>query len=313
MKKNFLFVNMFWIFVCGFLGIVFFISRREVEGVWLLSSYTNIIKTLWVPIVLAIICLTSAFVLGKVPKTKDAFIDTVLIETFIVVSLVVITLLMITTNKISFLPKGYHKVFHYFIISAILGYLLFLTLICLLKVCYKIIFTDLKEKNAYKEISLLLTPSLIWSGVLVCLIHAKFLASENIIPSIKGYLVWINKGTLVLLIVSGIFITITHLLGAIFTKKCKRLILCAFLWINISIFVALISRYNYNLGPNFKHLSEVSLFILGAYFIPFLVLIVCYSIRAFVVYCSKDYPLLNMKCMEYNESNKRNEFNSNNE
>lgn len=313
MKKNFLFVNIFWIFVCGFLGIVFFVSRREVEGVWLLSSYTNIVKTFWVPLVLAIVCLTSAYLLGKVPKTKDAFIDTILIEILIVVLLVVGALLLITTNNISYLPKGYHKVFHYFIISSILGYLLFLTLICLLKVSYKLIFTNLKEKNIYKGISLLLTPSLVWSGVLACLIHANFLANENIIPSIKGYLVWINKGTLVLLIVSGVFITTTHLLASIFSKSGKRIIICSLLWIVVSITVHVISKYNNNLDPNFKHLSEVALFIFGAYFIPFLILILCYSIRPFAHYCSKNYTLFNTNRNEGNELNKKNEFNSNNE
>lgn len=286
MKKNLLLINVFWLFVCAFLGTIFYLSKRQIEGVWILSNIVNIIKAFWLLGLLTFLSLGSAFSLDKLRKIDKFKTDAILIEFFIIVFLVAFSLIIISSNTLNCFPKGYLKIFHYFIISAILGYILFLTFIAALKICFKIIFTDLNEENDYKDINLLITPFLVTSGTLACLIRAKFLLNENIIRSIKGYLIWINKGVLILIIVAAIFILLTHLLASFSTKKGKRNIICAFIWLIIGVIIILFSKYS-NLNPNFKQLSEVSYFIFGAYLFPLLFLLLCYSIKPFVSFIIK--------------------------
>jgi len=282
MKKNSLFINTFWLFVCGFLGIFYYVCKRPVDNEWILLNTTSIIKTFWVPTLLAIISLSIAFFLDKCSKSKSLNIDFALMEILIIVSMIAATLMLIVGHKIPYAPKGYLKVFHYFIIGGILGYILFLSLIFLLKACYKLIFTDLKEDNIINKIYLLFTPTIIWSGVLACLIHAKLLVYENTVHSVKEYLLWINKGTLILIIVAAVFSTLSHVLASLNTKNGKTPITCAFIGLFIGIILALISIFNNNIHPNFKHLFEVSLFIFGSYLIPLFMFFLCYALRPFI-------------------------------
>lgn len=313
MKKNSLFINTFWLFFCGFLGIFYYVSKRPVDNEWVLLNASSIIKTFWVPCLLAIISLSSAFFLDKCAKTKSLNIDFALIEILIIVSLVAATLMLIVANKIPFTPKGFLKIFHYFIIGGILGYILFLSLIFLLKACYKLIFTDLKEDNIISKIYLLFTPIIIWSGVFACLIHAKVLVYENITHSVKEYLLWINKGTLILIIVSAVISTLSHVLASLNTKNGKTPIICAIIGLLVAFIIALISIFDNNIHPNFKHLFEVSLFIFASYLIPLFIFILCYSLRPFIEMIRKnDIALDNISNNKFKEKKiKAKEYNTN--
>ncbi len=283
MKKNLLFINMFWVFFAGLFGTFLYLANRQVEGVWVLSNLKSIVKALWIPGLISCLCLLLAIPLGRCPKNRRDKIDCALFEFLITEALVAIVLLLIAGDNIKYVPKGFSKIFHYFIIFSVGGYLLGLSVVCLLKACFKLIFGDLKEENLVSKVSLLISPTMVWSGIFVCLCHAKMLKNANIIKSYNGYLTWMNTGVLIAIIVVCVFIVLAHVLASLKTKKGKSPVICAIVGLIVAFFIVIVTKYKlFTLPAKFTRLNEVSVFIVGAYLIPAFILLACYCLRPYI-------------------------------
>lgn len=297
MRKNLLFIHTFWLFLAAFVGIFFYVSKYQVGDVWLLESTESMLKTFWLPGVVALVCLLCAIPLGTCPKKKSTKIDCALLQVLIIVGAVAVVEILNVSKRLNNVPTDFSKVFHYFVLSGLLGYLFFLSCVCILKVMFSIIFKKESDDPKYaSKIALLLTPAFIIGGVLACYLSAKSLINSETVSSYTDYIKWADKGVMILIIDSCTVIVIAHLLASFKTKKGLAPLIVAIVGLACGVVLAcLLAKDVVKPGENFEHLGELAKFIIGAYAFACLVLVVSYALRPFISHVGNDEFYLDLE------------------
>jgi len=294
MKKNLLFIHTFWLFLAAFVGTFIYVAANDVDGIYLFHSSSAFFKTFWLPAVIAIASLVIAVPLGLCPKDKSAKKECALLHILIVIALLAIVEMLSVGNKLSNVSDVFGQVYHYFMLFGVVIYLSILSIVCILKAMYTIIFKNNESNDKYaSQIAVTLTPALFLGGFLTLFFSAVSFVNKGTISSLGEYINLVDKCVLIIVIDVCVVMLMAHLIASNFTKKGILPLIVDFVGLVCGIVLAcLIKTDVIKLNEDLTYLFELAKFIIGAYLFALAILVLSYAIKPFVKYIGSNKTYL---------------------
>lgn len=286
MRKNLLFIHTFWLFVAAFLSTFVYVVFNKVGGVYLYQHTKIFIKTFWPLGLGAIISLIFAIPLGVCPKKKSAKIECAVLEGLIIIACFAIIGVLNANGNIPHVSNVFEKVYYFFMAMGLITYLSILSVVCILKVMFTIVFRNDESSPKYaSKIALNLTPALFVGGLLGLLFSAVLKIKKGSIVSLKDYVRLVDKNVLIVIACVCVVILLVHILASIKTKKGLLPLIVDLAGLACGVVVLyLIKKKVIKPSTDYKYIIEVTKYMLGSYVFALGILVFSYAVKPFFEY-----------------------------
>ncbi len=291
MKKNLLFIHVFWLFLAAFVSTFIYAAFYKVNGVLLLHDSKTFIQSFWPCIVIAIICLGFAIPLGLCPEKKNAKIECAILEILIIIGCFATVEVLSSGGKIGNVSSVFAQTYHYFVAFGVLVYLAILSLVSILKVMFTIVFKNEESNPKYaSQISLALTPALYLGGLFALYFSALLYMDKDQVSTFGGYIRLVDTKVLFIILAVFVVMVVLHVFASSKTKNGLAPLCVGIVGFVCGIILAILLN-NDVVKPSgdFEYVTEVSKFLIGAYLFTLLVLAISYALKPFISFiASKD-------------------------
>ena len=286
MRKNLLFIHTFWLFVAAFLSTFVYVVLNKVGGVYLYQHTKMFIKTFWPLVLGAIISLIFAIPLGVCPKKKSAKIECAVLEGLIIIACFATIGVLNANGNIPHVSNVFEKVYYFFMATGLITYLSILSVVCILKVMFTIIFRNDESSPKYaSKIALNLTPALFVGGLLGLLFSAVLKIKKGSIASLKDYVRLVDKNVLIVIACVCVVILLVHILASLKTKKGLLPLIIDLVGLACGVVVLyLIKKKIIKPSADYKYIIEVTKYMLGSYVFALGILVFSYAVKPFFEY-----------------------------